>query len=81
VVAAGLVIAGDALYHSEVKASHGINAVMTGIAFTGWGAPVSGAWYCKQKYTFQLFCFLGPILGKPFERHESIPNIRANFSN
>lgn len=44
-VAGGLVIAGDVLYNSEVKASHGINAVMTGIAFTGWGAPVAGIWF------------------------------------
>ncbi len=44
-VAGGLVIAGDVLYNSEVKASHAINAVMTGIAFTGWGAHVAGIWF------------------------------------
>jgi len=44
-VAGGLVIAGDVLYNSEVKASHGINAFMTWIAFTGWGAPVAGIWF------------------------------------
>jgi hypothetical protein len=44
-VLGGLVIAGDILYNSEVKASDGINAAMTGIAFTGWGAPVAGIWF------------------------------------
>jgi hypothetical protein len=41
----GLVIAADVLYNSEIRASHGVNAFMTGIAFTGLGAPVSGLWF------------------------------------
>ena len=44
-VAGGVVIAADVIYNSEIKASHGINAVMTGIAFTGWGAPFAGLWF------------------------------------
>jgi len=44
-VAGGLVIAGDILYNSEIKASNALNAVMTGIAFTGWGAPIAGLWF------------------------------------
>jgi RHS repeat-associated protein len=44
-VVGGVVIAGDILYNSEIQASHGINAIMTGIAFTGWGAPVAGIWF------------------------------------
>ena len=44
-VAGGVVIAADVLYNSEIRVSHGINAFMTGIAFTGYGAPVAGLWF------------------------------------
>ena len=44
-VVSGAVIVGDVLYNSEIKASHGINAVMAGISFTGVGAVVAGVWF------------------------------------
>ncbi|PKQ63288.1 hypothetical protein BZG01_16335 [Labilibaculum manganireducens] len=44
-VVGGVIVAGDILYNSEVKASDGINVIMTGIAFTGWGAPIAGVWF------------------------------------
>ncbi len=44
-VASAIVITGDVLYNSQITASQGLNAFMTGIAFTGWGAPVAGLWF------------------------------------
>lgn len=47
-VVGGALIVGDVLYNSEIQASDGINAIMTGIAFTGWGAPVAGVWFAAD---------------------------------
>ena len=44
-VASVIVITGDVLYNSQITASQGLNTFMTGIAFTGWGAPVAGLWF------------------------------------
>jgi len=38
-------IVGDVLYNSQVNTSHLVNSFMTGIDFTGWGAPVAAVWF------------------------------------
>jgi hypothetical protein len=41
----GAVIVADVLVNSEITVSNGINAFMTGISFTGIGAPIAGVWF------------------------------------
>ncbi len=41
----GAVIVADVLVNSEITVSNGINAFMTGVSFTGVGAPIAGIWF------------------------------------
>jgi hypothetical protein len=40
-----VIVAADVAYNSQVNTSDLISATMTGIAFTGWGAPIAGLWF------------------------------------
>ncbi|NLN25019.1 MAG: hypothetical protein GX163_05095 [Bacteroidetes bacterium] len=41
----GFIVVADVAYNSQVNTSDLISATMTGIAFTGWGAPIAGLWF------------------------------------
>jgi hypothetical protein len=70
--AGGIVLAGDVLYNSEIKASHGLNAIMTGIAFTGWGAPISGIWFVAD---FGVGLFTGKSISDRLDARVGAPLI------
>ncbi len=44
-VVGGVIVAVDVAYNSQINTSDLISATMTGIAFTGWGAPIAGLWF------------------------------------
>jgi RHS repeat-associated protein len=44
-VVGGVIVAADVAYNSQVNTSDLISATMTGIAFTGWGAPIAVLWF------------------------------------
>jgi len=40
-----LLITSDVLVNKQIKASHVVNGIMTGLSFTGVGSIISGAWF------------------------------------
>lgn len=60
----------DVIVNKQVKASHVINGVMTGLSFTGVGSVISGLWFVADLGT-QLFTGkslsdrLDEAIGKP----------------
>ncbi|WEK33954.1 MAG: hypothetical protein P0Y53_15810 [Candidatus Pseudobacter hemicellulosilyticus] len=53
-VAGAVVLVADVVITQQVKPSHVLNAAMTGLAFTGVGSVISGAWFVLDIGT-QLF--------------------------
>ncbi len=52
----GALILGEVLINSEITVSNGINAFMTGISFTGIGAPIASVWFAAD---FMMYVFTG----------------------
>jgi len=75
-VASAIVITGDVLYNSHITASQGLNAFMTGIAFTGWGAPVAGLWFVAD---FGTGLFTGKSLSDRLDSRVGAPLIDWNW--
>ena len=44
-IVSGLLIAADVYDKGEIRPSHVINGVMTGIGLTGWGAPIAAGYF------------------------------------
>ncbi|WP_142785723.1 DUF6443 domain-containing protein [Changchengzhania lutea] len=57
--AGGVLIIADIALSGEIKVSHGINGLATGLALTGFGAPIAAVWFIADLGTGTANYFLG----------------------